>query len=116
MKKKSQQNASPDSWYALEGKNQDVVLSTRASLVRNLANFPFPSILDENESERIQSIAFDAFTFLPDAQDFHTISVDKLDEMLPTSIFKDVESFSSCPAIMFSRIALSSTSFVIGPI
>ena len=53
MKKKSQQNASPDSWYALEGKNQDVVLSTRASLVRNLANFPFPSILDENESERI---------------------------------------------------------------
>ncbi len=80
MKKKSQQNASPDSWYALEGKNQDVVLSTRASLVRNLANFPFPSILDENESERIQSIAFDAFTFLPDAQDFHTISVDRLDE------------------------------------
>lgn len=80
MIKKSKDDVS-GAWYACAGPEQDVVLATRATLSRNLANFPFPARLNDSESERIQSIVFDAFNFLKNAEDFQAVPVCKLDSI-----------------------------------
>ncbi len=80
MAKKTKDENS-DAWYTLKGANQDIVVSTKATLARNLANFPFPSKLSDAESERIQSIVFDAFNFLNNADDFQAISINLLDDI-----------------------------------
>lgn len=68
-------------WYTCAGADQDVVISTQATLSRNLANFPFPSKLDDSESDRIQSIVFDAFSALADADQYQMSPLNSFDEM-----------------------------------
>ncbi|MGN0730204.1 hypothetical protein [Treponema sp.] len=68
-------------WYASAGLEQDVVVATKAVLSRNLANFPFPSRLTDSESEHVQSIVFDAFNYLKNADEFQAVSVSKLDSV-----------------------------------
>ena len=80
MAKPSDGSAQPI-WYTCAGSDQDVVVSTKATLSRNLANFPFPSKLDDSESDRIQSIVFDAFNYLPDAGDYQISPMNQMDEM-----------------------------------
>ena len=70
---------SGDAWYTAAGKDDDVVLSSRVSLARNLANFPFPSRLSPSEDEHIQAIVFDSFNRMEDAADFHTVRISALD-------------------------------------
>lgn len=47
-------------WFCKEGENQDVILSTRARIVRNLADFSFPNFLTKSETERVEIIILDA--------------------------------------------------------
>ncbi len=65
-------------WYLQAGTDQDVAVSTRIRLARNLANFPFPSRLDESESERILSIVIDAFNHLENADQFHSVLAENM--------------------------------------
>ena len=78
---KASDSASQGIWYTCAGADQDVVVSTKATLSRNLANFPFPSKLDDSESDRVQSIVFDAFNSLPDADQYQMTPISFLDEM-----------------------------------
>ena len=48
-------------WFADSGKDDDVVISTRARLARNLADFPFSSKMTIDDKERIKALAYDAF-------------------------------------------------------
>lgn len=77
-----------DSWYAADGLENDVFLSTRVRLSRNLANFPFPHKLRASDGERIQAIVFDAFNSLPDGERFQAIAVNRLD-VLGTQILHE---------------------------
>ncbi|MBO4404729.1 MAG: hypothetical protein J5780_05295 [Treponema sp.] len=70
---------SGDAWYTAAGKDDDVVLSSKVSLVRNLANFPFPSRLSPSEDEHIQAIVLDSFNRMDNAADFHTVKISSLD-------------------------------------
>jgi|GEM_PF-165795 len=70
-----------DSWYTYAGEENDVVLSSRARLARNLANFPFPSRLRGDDGERIQSIITDAFNRMPDCEDFQAVCIKDLDTL-----------------------------------
>ena len=47
-----QTNISSDAWYAFDGPENDVVLSTRVRFARNLANFPFPAKFKEDDAVR----------------------------------------------------------------
>ncbi len=49
-------------WFAEPGKNDDVIISTRARLIRNLADFPFSSKMTEDDKARVQALAYDAFS------------------------------------------------------
>jgi len=55
-------NDSSDIWFAQSGKYDDVVISTRARLVRNLADFPFPVKMSDDDRRRVQSLVYDAFS------------------------------------------------------
>jgi len=49
------------SWFAVTGPFDDVVLSTRVRIVRNLADFLFPLKMSEDDSQRIKALVYDAF-------------------------------------------------------
>lgn len=77
---KKQNSTVSDAWYSVPGCEQDVVVSSKSVLRRNLANFPFPSRLHDSEAERIQSIVFDAFNHFSDADSYQAVSLEKLDD------------------------------------
>ncbi len=66
-----------DVWYSHHGDDDDVVLSSRVRLARNLANFPFPTKFRGSDGERIRSIVFDAFNQLDNAESYHSIAVNQ---------------------------------------
>lgn len=68
-------------WYTCGGENNDVVVSTRVRLARNLANFQFPETARPDDSERVQSLVFDSFSQFPDSDGFHLVSRKALDEL-----------------------------------
>lgn len=73
--------AGTDAWYAAAGPENDVALSTRVRLARNLANFPFPAHAVPDDAERVRALVFDSFAYgeTPDA--FQAVATDDLDEL-----------------------------------
>ena len=62
-----------DSWYAAKGDDDDVVVSSRVRLARNLANFPFPESCDDDEAVRAQNIVFDAFNHFDNGEAYQSV-------------------------------------------
>lgn len=62
-----------DAWYAAEGEDDDVVLSSRVRLARNLANFAFPETFDDDEAVHVQNIIFDAFNHFDNAEAYQSV-------------------------------------------
>ena len=54
-----------NSWFSADGRDCDVVISTRVRLARNLASFPFPSHFHGDDAERFQALVFDSFSKFP---------------------------------------------------
>ena len=65
-------------WYNNKGSCTDVVLSTRVRLARNLADFPFPDKFRADDSGRVQTLVFDAFSKGKGADCYQTIAVPSL--------------------------------------
>lgn len=64
-----------DEWYTKNGADQDVVLSTRVRLARNLADFPFPGKFRNDDAVRVQTLVFDAFLKSEDSDSYRTIAI-----------------------------------------
>ena len=66
MTQKNQKNnkETESAWFAHKGPDNDVILSTRVRLVRNLADFPFPSKMNDEDRYRVNSLVYDAFSSL----------------------------------------------------
>lgn len=62
-----------DAWYNAAGDDDDVIVSSRVRLARNLANFPFPENFDEESAARVQNIIFDSFNHFDDAEAYQTV-------------------------------------------
>ena len=71
-KKKDSSASGTSAWFAAAGKNDDIIISTRARLVRNLADFPFPAKMTEDDKARVQALVYDAFS---QADDWHFIDM-----------------------------------------
>lgn len=70
-------------WYTDKGPFQDVVISSRIRLSRNLANFPFPANFHGDDSERVQSVVFDAFSKIDSEEEnfsFSAVDARNMDE------------------------------------
>ena len=70
-----------NSWFADDGVDTDVVLSTRIRLARNLSDFPFPEFMKGDSDERVRTILFDAFSRTSDADMYQTLSVKNLEQL-----------------------------------
>ncbi len=70
-----------DAWYAYSGPEDDVVLSTRVRLARNLANFPFPSHFTADDAERVQALVFDSFAQSAQSEAYQALAVKDLDDL-----------------------------------
>ncbi|MBR1640400.1 MAG: hypothetical protein IJ688_13535 [Treponema sp.] len=62
-------------WFTEKGKDDDVILSTRVRLARNLADFMFPSKMSDDDSSRIRSLIYDASSF---NQNYSLIDLDSI--------------------------------------
>ncbi|MBD5434012.1 MAG: hypothetical protein HDR35_06955 [Treponema sp.] len=62
-----------DAWYNASAENDDVIVSSRVRLARNLANFPFPENFDEECALQVQNIIFDSFNHFDDADTYQTM-------------------------------------------
>ncbi len=68
-------------WYSLDGADNDVVLSTRVRLARNLADFPFPQKFRSDDSMRVQTLVFDSFLKAQKAESYQTVAVAGIDPL-----------------------------------
>ena len=73
--------AEGDSWYLQPGPESDVVLSTRIRVARNLADFPFPEFQKGDDAQRVETLVFDAFSQMEDADDWQLLSVSSMDKL-----------------------------------
>lgn len=73
-------NENTDVWYNLKASDQDVVVSTRIRLSRNLASFPFTSNFKNDDGDRVQNIVFDAFSKLNNPDSYQSMSLKNLDK------------------------------------
>ena len=64
-----------NAWYSKSGKDDDVIISTRGRLARNLADFMFPSKLSDDDSARVVSLIYDASSF---NQNYSLIDVNQI--------------------------------------
>ncbi|QGU96522.1 protein arginine kinase [Clostridium bovifaecis] len=77
------------SWIETETKNDDVVLSSRIRLARNLKNAPFPNKLNEDEGKDIVKTVEEAFYSSPYTEEkFKTIYLWQNDEVTNQAYFE----------------------------
>lgn len=91
-------------WFSCPGPYEDVIISTRCRISRNLADFPFPSKLSEDDLQRVNSLVYDAFNENPHYHfiDFNNISYPGRDILKDKNIIKDVKNFS-CSAVVLDE-------------
>ena len=77
-----------DAWYGMNGPDNDVILSTRIRLARNLADFPFPQCFKNSDGERVQSLVFDAFSKLDKNEVFQSLLISDLDTLGQKILFE----------------------------
>ncbi|NLK46881.1 MAG: hypothetical protein GX297_09580 [Treponema sp.] len=70
-----------DTWYSVPGPENDIILSTRIRLARNLADFVFPRYLNSDDAERVQSLIFDSFTHLEKVESYQALRSASLDSL-----------------------------------
>ena len=70
-----------DAWYTEEGQDNDVVLSSRVRVSRNLDGFPFPLAIKADDAERVQSLVFDAFNHLDNPDQYQILQMSNLDAL-----------------------------------
>lgn len=70
---------SSNAWYSYSGPENDVILSTRVRLARNLASFPFPKKFKDDDAERIRSLVFDSFAHCENPDRYTGVAADELD-------------------------------------
>lgn len=72
---------SSDAWYAESGPENDVVLSTRIRLARDLANFPFPQKFKEDDAQRVKTLVFDSFSHCQNPDNYQVVLTSDLNEL-----------------------------------
>ncbi|MBN1698275.1 MAG: hypothetical protein JW881_12245 [Spirochaetales bacterium] len=65
-------------WFYQGGPENDVVLSTRVRIARNLNDYPFPGALSQKEEKTVHTKIITAFGKLPESSNFTILYLDEL--------------------------------------
>lgn len=100
MMDNNKQTETETSWFAGTGPFDDVVLSTRVRIVRNLADFLFPAKMTDDDSQRIKALVYDAFSA---ESVYHFVDMNDMSEpgvqiLKDKNILKD----NDCDAVVLS--------------
>lgn len=68
-----------DAWYAVDGPENDVIVSSRVRIARNLAGFLFPEMLKSDDAESVLSIVLDSFNHLDNPERYQIVRMSDLD-------------------------------------
>ncbi len=74
-------DTSSGAWYAESGAENDVVISTRIRIARNLLNFPFPVAIKSDDAEAVQSLIFDSFNHLEHPEQYQMVRMSNIDPL-----------------------------------
>lgn len=103
-----EQTAEGNPWYAQKGPEDDVIISTRVRLCRNLADFPFPGKFSGDDNQRVKNLIFDAFSEKSLVDNFHMIDYDSI-KPLGLLVLKERGAVNKkCDAIIMSNDGVSS--------
>ena len=69
----SDKEATSKPWYSVAGFEEDVIISSRLRICRNLSDFMFPQKLQSDEIERIRGLLLEAVNFENDKEYFEDI-------------------------------------------
>lgn len=111
-----------DAWYNASAENDDVIVSSRVRLARNLANFPFPENFDEECALQVQNIIFDSFNHFDDAEAYQTMILSSVppigadilrerglvEEQFGTGLVMRIDGVSSCLLNCTDHVRISS--------
>lgn len=90
-------------WFSLSGQNDDIVLSTKIRLARNLADFTFPVKMRQDDLDRVNSLVYDAIQ--PDLKfhfiDYKNIFTQGRQVLMDKNIITDEKDFD-CTAIILN--------------
>jgi len=70
-----------ETWYVREGPQNDVVLSSRVRVARNLSGFTFPGTIKSDDAERVVSLVFDAFNHCRESERYQMVRMSALDPL-----------------------------------
>ena len=65
-------------WFTQDGTDDDVVISSRVRIARNLANYAFPNVLKTEEAERVRNLVFDSFAHSERPDLFQAVTIPDL--------------------------------------
>lgn len=68
-----------DAWYASDGPDNDVIISSSVRLSRNLSGFLFPVVIKSDDAESVLSLIFDSFNHLENPDQFQMIRMSDID-------------------------------------
>lgn len=66
-------------WFQKKGSEQDVVISSKVEIHRNLQDFLFPDKLNTDDLDRVKSLVIDAFNKVHNSENYNYMNVDQLD-------------------------------------
>lgn len=95
-------------WFAEKAPEDDIILSTRVRLCRNLADFPFPGKFQNDDGERIRNLIFDAFSEKSLENRFHMINFSELDPLGILLLKERCVISKKCDAVIMSNDGASS--------
>ncbi len=98
-------------WYAKEMPENDIVLSTRARLARNLSNFPFPPKFFKNDVERVQKIFEEAFKKIEKSKEYNFLHLGTIDP-ISLGILAE-QGYIKKPFVKSEQLVLSSSAVFI---
>ena len=111
MSKGQKQTATPNNqseqkpWYIVPGQNEDVIISSRLRVCRNLSDFMFPHKLISEEKDRIKSLLIEAINFENNKNlNFDFVDVSQLSDQGKMILMeRNILSMEECQALFVSE-------------
>jgi protein arginine kinase len=92
-------------WYSIAGFEDDVIISSRLRICRNLSDFMFPQKLQSDEIERIRGLLLEAVNFENDKNiNFNFVDVKELSDQGKMILMeRNILSVENCDCVFMSE-------------
>ena len=92
-------------WYSVAGFEEDVIISSRLRICRNLSDFMFPQKLQSDEIERIRGLLLEAVNFENDKNiNFNFVDVKELSDQGKMILMeRNILSVENCDCVFMSE-------------